>query len=181
MSLRIPNPFDSREDWRFYEQVYGCVDFHNKVVLDLGADAGSTADYFLQKGAVRVFAVEGDEGLFAQLRQNIKTVLQDEQFERVRPFRCQIQDPETLAGILFQAQPQVVKMDLDSEGHIWEHDLVPKLPDNVLRIAGEWLVECHQRYTLNDVAARMRLAGFMLKRDALWSPPNTSVAYFKLM
>ena len=161
--------------------MYGSVDYHHKVVLDLGADVGSTADYFLQKGAVKVFAVEGDAGLFSRLCRNIKTVLQDERFERVAPMCCQIRDPETLAGILFQTQPQVVKMDLDSEGHIWERDLIPKLPDNVLRIAGEWLVECHQRYSFNDVAARLRAAQFTLLRDELWAPPNCSVAYFKLM
>lgn len=37
---------------------YGCLVFEGKIVLDIGADYGSTANFFLSKGATRVIAVE---------------------------------------------------------------------------------------------------------------------------
>jgi predicted methyltransferase len=48
------------------------ADFKGKVVLDLGADYGSTAFYFLQKGAREVIAVEGDRILALNLAKNAK-------------------------------------------------------------------------------------------------------------
>lgn len=40
---------------------YGHLDFEGKIVLDVGADYGSTASFFLQKGAKEVIAVESYE------------------------------------------------------------------------------------------------------------------------
>ena len=46
---------------------WGWLDVEGKVVLDVGADYGSTADFFLQRGAARVIAVEGDPRSFRRL------------------------------------------------------------------------------------------------------------------
>lgn len=41
-----------------YGEAWGFLDFKNKVVLDVGADYGSTAVFFLEQGAKRVIGVE---------------------------------------------------------------------------------------------------------------------------
>jgi len=53
-----------------YNECWGYVDYEGKTVLDLGADYGSTAYYFLKKGAKKVIAVEGDEILARKLEVN---------------------------------------------------------------------------------------------------------------
>lgn len=50
-----------------YEVHWGSADYKGKVVLDIGADYGSTADFFLGKGATKVIAVERDKGFFERL------------------------------------------------------------------------------------------------------------------
>ena len=44
-----------------YDRHWGYVDWKGKVVLDCGADYGSTAKFFLRNGAKQVIAVEYDE------------------------------------------------------------------------------------------------------------------------
>src|SRR3990170_8039302 len=44
--------------------------FKGKVILDLGADVGSTAKFFLKNGARRVIAVEGNDKNAYQLFHN---------------------------------------------------------------------------------------------------------------
>lgn len=41
-----------------YEKEYGCLDVKGKTVVDLGCDVGSTAYYFLRKGAGRVIMID---------------------------------------------------------------------------------------------------------------------------
>ena len=48
------------------------VNVEGKTVIDLGADYGSTAYYFLSKGALRVVCVEGNPTLFRQLQANMR-------------------------------------------------------------------------------------------------------------
>ena len=44
-----------------YDLHWGYVDWKDKIVLDCGADYGSTAKFFLDRGAKKVIAVEYDE------------------------------------------------------------------------------------------------------------------------
>lgn len=49
---------------------WGFLDYSGKVVLDIGADVGSTAYYFLQLGAKHVYAVEGSNHYYSKLERN---------------------------------------------------------------------------------------------------------------
>jgi predicted RNA methylase len=181
MKLRIPNPHSRREDFRFYERVYGGLHYQGKTVLDVGADVGSTADYFIQKGAACVYAIEGDQRLFDKLCQNVKTVLKDPTFAVVKPWHIFLNDAETIAGVLYQARADIVKFDLDGLPRQFYEDLLAELPPHVLKISGEWLIELHTRDNARQVQQAFEAAGFLTVRDKLWAPPNTSVAYFRLL
>lgn len=180
MSLRIKNPFSKSEDFAFYEKVYGTINYKGKTVLDFGADVGSTADYFLQKGAEVVYAIEGEKRLFDKLKINVLEVFKDPTFQHVKPWLCRIENHEIIAGIIYQANPDIVKFDLDSTPRQYYEDLLCKLPDKVLQRVHDWLIECHTRQNHKLLAAKFVAAGFQEVRDVLWAPPNTSVVYFKV-
>ena len=72
-ATRIP-PLDWGPGLEDYRQDYGMVDYAEKVVLDLGADVGSSADYFLRCGARRVVAVEGHPALYQELWKNSRAI-----------------------------------------------------------------------------------------------------------
>jgi hypothetical protein len=179
MKLRIPNPHSRREDFRFYERVYGGLHYQGKTVLDIGADVGSTADYFVQQGAACVYAIEGEQRLFTRLCQNIQTVLGDSGFQTVKPWHIFLGDAETLAGVLYQARADIVKFDLDGLPRKFYEDLLIELPPHVLTMSPEWLIELHTRKNSERVRQAFEAAGFLTVREYLWAPPNTSVAYFR--
>ncbi len=56
-----------------YEKNYGMIDYKDKVVVDIGADFGSTARFFLRKGAKKVIAYEANPILRLQLLENFYT------------------------------------------------------------------------------------------------------------
>jgi len=50
-----------------YEKHYGMLDCKDKIVVDIGADYGSTARFFLSRGARRIIAYESNPVLRAKL------------------------------------------------------------------------------------------------------------------
>ncbi len=54
------------------EDMYGKLDVHDKVVIDIGALAGETSIYFIQKGAAKVFAFEPHPKHFKYMLDVIK-------------------------------------------------------------------------------------------------------------
>lgn len=178
MKLRIKSQYP-KEDFVFYEKVYGLVNYTGKTVLDLGADVGSTADYFLQKGARVVHAVEADETRFKKLVGNIRIILDDPKMKRVKPMKATVGDHEIIAGWMYLLRPDVVKADLDMPGGQFFEIVFLELDSQILRIVPEWLIECHTRPNARALIRHFTLAGFQYK-DNLWSPPNASVCYFVL-
>ena len=83
------------------------VDVTAQTVLDLGADYGSTAKFFLEQGARQIIAVEGDPALFSRLKQ---LAAQDPRITAISLF---IQNPKQLEELLTSFYPEVVKMDIE--------------------------------------------------------------------
>lgn len=52
------SPWPERQE--DYEKEYGAIDVKGKVVVDYGSDVGSTAYYFLNKGAKRVIMIDNN-------------------------------------------------------------------------------------------------------------------------
>jgi len=50
-----------------YNKEWGFIDYNGKAVLDCGADYGSTAKFFLERGAKKVIAVEYDDQYWGAL------------------------------------------------------------------------------------------------------------------
>jgi 16S rRNA A1518/A1519 N6-dimethyltransferase RsmA/KsgA/DIM1 with predicted DNA glycosylase/AP lyase activity len=60
-----------RYSWQTQAQnIYKRLDVRNRVVIDVGADNGTTVNLFLSRGARRVIAFEADPNLLKQLQEN---------------------------------------------------------------------------------------------------------------
>jgi hypothetical protein len=57
---------------REYPLTYGMLDFEGKTVVDIGADIGSSAYYFLSRGARIVICFESEPKLFETLLENAR-------------------------------------------------------------------------------------------------------------
>lgn len=116
-----------------YNECWGHISYKNKVVLDLGADYGSTAYYFLKHGAKNVIAVEGDRDLALKLFRNY------DKDPRVICIEKWISDHKDIENLI-SFKPDVVKVDIEgSEIHI--NQASPKILSSVK----EWLIEIHTK------------------------------------
>ncbi|MGB9779197.1 MAG: hypothetical protein ACPLW8_07295, partial [Candidatus Bathyarchaeales archaeon] len=115
-----------------YDRHWNYASFKNKVILDLGADYGSTAYYFLRKGASKVVAVEGDSELASKLRLNFQND------NRVIPIEDFIDDPKKIEALISKHHHDLVKVDIEgAERHI--------LNVSNFMNAKEWLIETHSK------------------------------------
>jgi len=117
-----------------YDECWGYVSYKDKIVLDLGADYGSTAYYFLKKKAKKVIAVEGDTKLASKLRDNYETD------SRVTCVEKWIKNSKDIEELIKLYPSDLVKVDIEgAEIHI------TKVSPKVLLLVREWLVEAHTK------------------------------------
>jgi hypothetical protein len=100
--------------------------------LDVGADYGSTASFFLRKGAEKVIAVESDPILFKELLSNF------EGENKVIPVLLEVSKSQHLEDLITKFRPDVLK--LDCEG--CEVYLTTMTVSALLDVS-EYLVETH--------------------------------------
>jgi len=136
-----------------YDDCWGSVDYKDKVVLDLGADYGSTAYYFLKHGAKRVVAVEGDPPLASQLLTNY------DNHPQVECVYGWIDAPKGIEFLIrrYCAHPScdLAKVDIEgAEKHIAMVD-----PQWLLSIR-EWLIEVHKKEDYVQLVKVFRDLGF---------------------
>jgi hypothetical protein len=86
---------------------WGWIDVRDKTVLDVGADWGTTAEYFLEQGARLVVAVESDGLYFRQL-----AVLASERPGLVASHR-KVTSKEDFRELFQLYAPDVVKVDCE--------------------------------------------------------------------
>jgi precorrin-6B methylase 2 len=116
---------DYNKHWRY-------VSFVGKTVLDLGADYGSTADYFLANGARRVIAVEGNKELACKLHRNFGND------KRVACVQKWIASGKDISKLIEKYAPDIVKVDIEGE----EKRLLDIGVETLAKVK-EWLVETH--------------------------------------
>ena len=120
-----------------YESHWGCFSFAGKTVLDIGADYGSTAAFFLQKGAKSVIAVEPDPALFAKLVSNFSGRTD------VVPVNLEISEPRHFEELILRFKPDILKADCEG----CEIQLT-KVRPALLKKVREYLVETHEHIGL---------------------------------
>ena len=118
-----------------YEELYGKTDYTNKTVLDIGADWGSTADYFLRKGALQVIAVDNTPEYIEKMKGYIK------QFDlAIIPLLQDNHEPESWSQLLETYKPDIVKSDCEG----CEIGLLG-VPNTIFRIPKVYIIETHSK------------------------------------
>lgn len=125
-----------------YESHWGIFSFEGRTILDIGADYGSTASFFLEKGAKRVIAVESDTDLFRQLVSNYG------HDSDVATVQLAVAEGRDLIRLIETYNPDVLKMDCEG-CEIFLTDL----DDATLGRVPEYLIETHD-HTLKVGTAR---------------------------
>jgi len=86
---------------------WGGLDVRGKVVLDVGADYGTTAAFFLDQGAKAVVAVESNEEFVQRLLQMA------EEREGLVVVRLHVVSKDDFRDLLCSYEPEVVKVDCE--------------------------------------------------------------------
>jgi hypothetical protein len=116
------------------ETHWGWLDVQGKVVLDVGADYGSTADFFLSRGAAGVIAVEGDRRAFRRLKAFA------EQASNVKAVQKRVASVADWRELLMAYSGHVVKVDCEGgEGFLLDLD------DGLFSRPEAWVVEFHTK------------------------------------
>jgi len=113
-----------------YDTHWNFTSFKDKSILDLGADYGSTAYYFLRRGANKVIAVEGDSQLASKLKLHFQN---DDKVITIKDF---IDSPKKIEKLISEHHPSLIKVDIEGN----EKNI---LGINNIKQVNEWLIEAH--------------------------------------
>jgi len=159
--LKVPSPFG--EDWKKYEKDWGKIDYQNKVVLDIGADIGSTSDFFFQKGASKVIAVEGNPNFWRVLIENyLKYKFNGWYGEAVL---LMIQSSKDYEDLIEKYSPDVVKVDCEG-CEIYLKDV----RSQILTKVSEYIVETHSDEIFQALLNKFQHEGFSIEDINEWAP-----------
>lgn len=170
--VRIP-PIDWGRGPEDYEAEYGIVDYRDKKVLDIGADVGSTADYFLRKGARVVIAVEGNEGFYKKLERNAKKI------EGIIPIFLWIKTPKHFENLIKLSQPDVLKADCDLPGKDGCEKHLFKIDDWIFSMVSEYIVETHNDPIFYSMKEKCEKNGYELVNVRVRHRPDLRIVYAK--
>jgi hypothetical protein len=149
-----------------YEFQYGKINYTDRVVLDVGADIGSTAHFFLEKGANLLVAVEGSKQCFKELKANAKSC------KKIVAIECFINHPDQIEALILRWKPNIVKLDIEgSEIHLFS------VADNVFCSVQEYLIEVHNEDLLRMLRKKCDVNGFEIVSLGSQSPSNPMPPY----
>ena len=125
--MSIPTPIGEN-----YDAEYGLLDYRGKRVLDIGADYGSTAQFFLWSGAEKVIAVESNKRFYNRLVKNSQRIA------GIVPVYLHIKNPQEVASLIVKFMPHIIKVDCEGcEVHLLN------VPDWVFGIPESYVIETH--------------------------------------
>jgi phospholipid N-methyltransferase len=137
-----------------YDVHWHGVDWNGKRVLDVGADVGSTAQYFLSKGAIQVVAVEANKDYFKLLEANAR------KDPRIVPLFMRVSSGLQIEGLIYAATPDIVKMDCEGCERF-----LPQVRNEVFSSVPAYLVEVHRdMQLLQEISQKMIRNGYTVLR-----------------
>lgn len=151
-----------------FESMYGKLNLKGRIILDIGADWGSTPHFFISQGAKQVIAVEGNDGYYKRMKENFR----DD--PRVTPIFRYIREPRDIGKLIEEHKPDIVKIDCEGcERHL------PMVQKYILKIPSEYIIETHLPH---DILASILVAlcdiGFVCKSSTKGFYRSTGVQHF---
>ena len=162
----------TNEDFEYH---WGFVDFNGKVVLDIGADFGSTAECFLCYGAKKVIACEGDDVLYNKLLRYIDSE-KEKGNDKIISYKRWINSETDFVHLLTNNwngnKVDVVKIDVEG----YEKYLLYVSKD-VIRNIKEYVIECHKNEIRDELIKKFENSGFDIAKIIPLHVPGFSVIY----
>ena len=116
-----------------YDTLWDTIDYTDKVVMDIGADYGSTADYILRHGAKMVICVEKDMIFYRRLEDNVELL-----DNKIIPIHLNIDRAQRYIDLILRYQPDVIKADCEGcERYLLD------IPRDVFCLVPEYVMEIH--------------------------------------
>jgi rhamnosyltransferase len=135
-----------------YDSHWGAFFFWGKTVLDIGADYGSTVSYFLEKGAMKVIAVEPDADLFAQLVSNYG----DD--DDVVTLKMKVTKPDDFEELILRFSPDLIKTDCEGC-----ETLLAQVDEKILEKVPEYLIETHDHISGKMITSQIEDLFFRIR------------------
>ncbi len=142
-----------------YNVHWGQVSYQDKIVLDLGADLGSTASFFFEKGAKKVIAVESENVHWVKLIENYGN---DPGVVCIKDY---INSAKQIEDLILKYNPDIVKVDIeDKEEHMG------KMEDWITSLVPDYLIETHGKKCFHIVRRYFTKIGYTVKIYAMTLP-----------
>lgn len=136
---------------------YGSLDYRDAVVLDIGAEYGCSAEFFLSRGAKHVFASE-----FSPEWRNLLA-----RWAVGKPVTVVPAVTEDNAATLLGLSPDVVKVDCEGCEKV-----LLGVSDEALATPRAWVLETHTADLYDSLTERMRSLGYKVTNIEYHEGPN---------
>jgi precorrin-6B methylase 2 len=145
--INAPGPYIDED----YNRHWGFANFKGKKILDLGADYGSTAWFFIKKGANSVVAIEGDTS-------RAKTLAANSVKYGFTSIEEMITSPQSIEQLLENYHFDIAKVDIEgAEIHLLQ------CKRELLEKVSLWMIECHSDEITRSLTAHFEELGFRVK------------------
>lgn len=131
------------------------ADYNGKTILDIGADRGSTASYFLRNGAKYVVCVEGDPERYRLLEANLPSL------RNATAIFKYINSPSDMQNILWINSADIVKIDVEGA----EKYLLPLAPYTI-QYHPEYMIEMHLGVSMDAMVNLFQRSGYSVTYGA---------------
>lgn len=156
----------TKTKWGNYDLEYGRLAVEGRIVLDLGAERGTTAQYFLAKGASRVYVSERDPAYRGRLARWASIE------PRVRTLPP-LDTPADYRDWMERIQPAAVKVDIEGA-----EALLLECPDEAIAMPREYAIETHSPALHAAIVARLDHCGYQVTITRRFEVnPNVIVLY----
>jgi len=138
-----------------YFSMYGSLDYKDAVVLDIGADYGTTARYFFSRGAKRVIVSERNHDWHTKLLAYAE--------EEPRLTVIDLLREHDVTAVFELHRPDVVKVDCEGCERI-----LLSLSDALLGAPRAWVMETHSRELYDEFRDRFGDLGYRVQTVEDW-------------
>ena len=149
-------------DGEDYEKHWNFTDFKDKVILDIGADHGSTASFFVKKGAKKIIAVEGNPNQYKQLEYIFGSD------PDVTCVFLWIDKPIHFISLFQKYNPDIVKIDIEGN-----ESYLLQIPKEIFRMIKVYLIEIHSGLLKDQFVFKLDKYGYSIGIE--YARPRTEV------